>query len=135
MAACPYTFVGPATRSGLKIIRGRADSYFRAVQGARSVVDRVSMSDEERRNARKQMSALWVAPKNRVCCVAALEHRTTMLCAPRLADALFGHNATPNNIETASNNRAAPVLESHYPEAIIRSVLELALADLDRRLR
>ena len=40
-------------RSGLKIIRGRAVSYFCAVQGERSAVDRVSMSDEQRRDAQK----------------------------------------------------------------------------------
>ena len=34
------------TRSGLNIIRGRVGSYFCAVQGERSGVGRVSMSDE-----------------------------------------------------------------------------------------
>ncbi len=40
-------------RSGLKIIRGRAGCYFCAVWAKRSVVDRMSMSDEQRRNAQK----------------------------------------------------------------------------------
>ncbi len=81
--------INPTARSGLKIIRGRAGSYFCAVQGERSVVDRVSMSDEQRRNAQKWPRPYGLDPEISASGVAALGNRTTIPCARRLATTDF----------------------------------------------
>jgi hypothetical protein len=74
-----------ARGSGLKIIRDRARSHFFAVQGASRVVDRVSMSGEQRRNAKKWSRPFGLQPKIGASGVAVLENSTTILCARRLA--------------------------------------------------
>ena len=54
-------------------------------------------------------------PENSVCCVAALEHGTTMPRALRLATTIFRGNGGMNNVETASNNYAARPNRSSAP--------------------
>ena len=73
------------TRSGLKIIPGRAGSYFCAVQGERSAIGRVSMSDEQRENAQKCRRSSGLGPEIGASGVAALGNSTTSPCAWRLA--------------------------------------------------
>ena len=41
-------------------------------------------------------------PENSVCCVAALEHRTTMPARRALQPLFSGGNGSMNNVETAS---------------------------------
>ena len=73
-------------RSGLKIIPGRAWSYFCAIQGERSAVDRESMSDEPITEEMCIVApALRVGPEISASGVAALGNSTTIPYAQRLA--------------------------------------------------
>ena len=77
------------TRSGLNIIRGRVGSYFCAVQGERSAVDRVSMSDLSLKECALLPRPYGLDPEIRASGVAALGNSTTIPCARRLAPTKF----------------------------------------------
>lgn len=77
-------------RSELIIISGHAGSPFFEVQGARGVVDRVSTSDDQRRNAKKEPRPFGLCPEVGASCVAALANGTTIPGARRLAQDLDG---------------------------------------------
>jgi len=90
-------------RSGLKIIPGPAGSYFCAVQGERSAIDRVSMSDEQRENAQNGAGpARWVLKP----VTARRRAQGLVVLFPSAATPLAlisGPNATTDNFETASS--------------------------------
>jgi hypothetical protein len=76
------------TRSGLKSIRGPAGIHVSAVQGGRSAVDRVSKSDNQRRNAEKWAGS-GLRPEIGVSRVTAPGNGTTIPGARRLANIDF----------------------------------------------
>ena len=53
-----------------------------------------------------------LSPENRVCCVPALVHGTTMPCALRLAIPIFRGNVGPNNFEMGSEIIRTDILAS-----------------------
>ena len=69
-------------RSGLNHIHGRAGSHFCVGQGERSVVDRVSMSDERRGESQKGPRLFGLRSKIGADCVAALENTTSNALRP-----------------------------------------------------
>jgi hypothetical protein len=92
------------TRSGLKIIPGRAGSYFCAAQGERSAIGRVSMSDEQRENAQKwRRSPPGWALKSPLAASPRLEIAPLVPAHGALLSLISGPNAITDNFEAASN--------------------------------
>jgi hypothetical protein len=95
-------------RSDLNIIRGRAGSHFYAVQGESRVVDRVSMSGEQRGNANCDPGPSGCALKSALAMLSCLKIAPLFSAHGALLSPILDCNTSVNNFETASSNQRHP---------------------------